>query len=74
MKINKTVEELATEFHNLNPYSEDVKYGFISGYNLANKKFEQAKELIEYFVNRVEEGSIKSKTTYKLYKEFLENN
>jgi hypothetical protein len=74
MKNNKTVEELATEFHSLNPYSEDIIYGFISGYNLANQKFQKAKELLEYFTNRVEEGSIISKTTYKLYKEFLENN
>lgn len=47
---------------------------FKHGYNLANVKFEKAKELLEYFTKRVEEGSIKSKTTYKLYKEFLENN
>lgn len=51
-----------------------AKFSFRHGYNLANEKFEKAKELLEYFVKRVEEGSIKSKTTYKLYKEFLENN
>jgi hypothetical protein len=31
----------------------------------------EAVELIQYFVKRVEEGSIRSKTTYKKYKDFL---
>lgn len=68
-KINKRID---------NETQNDIvllsELSFKHGYNLANQKFEQAKELIEYFVNRVEEGSIISKTTYKLYKEFLENN
>jgi len=32
-----------------------------------------AVQLIQYFVKRVEEGTIKSKTTYKMYKDFLNN-
>ena len=32
----------------------------------------EAIELIEYFVNRVEEGTIRSKITYGKYKTFLE--
>ena len=32
---------------------------------------QEAVELIKYFVKRVEEGSIKSKVTYKKYKDFL---
>lgn len=74
MKKQKTLEELMTEVYGNGYYDIQTKEGFRHGYNLANKKFEQAKELIEYFVKRVEEGSIKSKITYKLYKEFLENN
>ena len=33
--------------------------------------FSEAIELLEYFVDRVDKGSIRSKTTYKIYKEFL---
>ena len=36
------------------------------------KLFIEAIELIRYFVKRVEEGSIRSKTTYVKYKQFLE--
>ena len=32
----------------------------------------EAIDLIRYFVKRVEEGSIRSVTTYRKYKEFLE--
>ncbi len=88
--MKKNLDEITMEFINDKklPYLKKLGYSeneeililgasfssFQDGYNIANKKFEQAKELIEYFVNRVEEGSIKSKNTYKLYKEFLENN
>lgn len=34
--------------------------------------FPEAVELIRYFVNRVEDGSIRSNTTYKKYKDFLD--
>ena len=37
----------------------------------AKKQLNEAIDLIEYFVKRVEEGSIKSKTTYTKYKNFL---
>ena len=33
----------------------------------------EAVNLIQYFVNRVEEGSIRSKVTYEKYKQFLRN-
>ena len=33
--------------------------------------FSEAVELIEYFVNRVEEGTIRSSKTYTKYKDFL---
>jgi hypothetical protein len=32
---------------------------------------QEAVELIQYFIKRVEEGTIRSKTTYGKYKEFL---
>ena len=37
----------------------------------AKKQLNEAIDLIEYFVKRVEEGSIRSKTTYTMYKDFL---
>jgi hypothetical protein len=33
----------------------------------------EALELLQYFVDRVEAGTIRSKTTYKKYKDFLNN-
>jgi len=33
----------------------------------------EALELLQYFVDRVEAGTIRSKTTYKKYKDFLDN-
>jgi len=33
---------------------------------------EEATELIQYFVDRVEAGTIRSRTTYKKYKDFLD--
>lgn len=35
-------------------------------------ELDEAVKLIQYFVNRVEEGSIRSKKTYAKYKEFLD--
>lgn len=35
------------------------------------KLLSEAKELIEYFVKRVNEGTIRSKTTYAMYVNFL---
>ena len=32
---------------------------------------DKAIKLLEYFVNRVEQGTIRSKTTYSMYKQFL---
>ena len=49
--------------------------GYIEGFKahqeLTKNKLDKALELLQYFVIRVEEGSIKSKTTYTMYKEFL---
>ena len=53
--------------------------GRISGKELseyvvtAPNKFPEALKLIEYFVNRVEEGSIRSQITYLKYKDFLKS-
>ena len=33
----------------------------------------EALDLLQYFVDRVEAGTIRSKTTYKKYKDFLDN-
>ena len=38
---------------------------------LKEQLFEEALQLIQYFTDRVEEGTIRSKTTYKKYKDFL---
>ena len=35
------------------------------------KKYAEAVELLEYFTDRVEEGSIRSRATYEKYKSFL---
>lgn len=77
----KTSEELALEQYPVHLVNDDefekydyrVPYreAFVKGYKEANKKLLIAVKLLEYFVNRVEEGSIKSKTTYQLYKDFL---
>lgn len=37
----------------------------------ACNNYPKALKLLNYFVNRVEKGEIKSKTTYNKYKEFL---
>ena len=37
----------------------------------SERKLKRAVELIKYFVQRVEEGSIRSRTTYNMYKSFL---
>ena len=36
------------------------------------EQLKESVELIQYFVNRVEEGSIRSKKTYAKYKAFLD--
>jgi len=40
---------------------------------LCHKCQKEALEVIEYFVKRVEEGTIRSKVTYSKYKEFLKD-
>ncbi len=52
---------------------ESFSQGFKKHQELTDKKFQEAKELIEYFVNRCEEGSIRSRTTYAKYKSFLDS-
>ncbi len=36
------------------------------------EELKEYKKAIQYFINRVEEGSIRSKTTYKMYKDLIE--
>ena len=38
---------------------------------MLKKRLAEAVELLEYFTDRVEEGSIRSRTTYEKYKSFL---
>jgi len=37
------------------------------------EQYLEALDLLQYFVDRVEAGTIRSKTTYKKYKDFLDN-
>ena len=73
-KTNTTLEKLAKEYakniSNNSTYQNYIEKAFIEGYN-SNKTYQKAIELIEYFVKRVQEGTIISKTTYRLYKDFL---
>lgn len=36
------------------------------------EEVKEYKKALQYFINRVEEGSIRSKTTYKMYKDLIE--
>jgi len=60
-----------TEFQT-NKHAGQIVYKDLSKYVVtATNNFHKAIELLEYFTKRVEEGSIRSKTTYNKYKEFL---
>jgi hypothetical protein len=52
-------------------YDDDVAYVLESELEAVKKERDEAVELINYFVKRCEEGSIRSRTTYGKYRDFL---
>jgi hypothetical protein len=66
------INEAAEEYE----YTDGI-YGFKAGVKWQQERSysdEEVKPLldaIEYFINRVENGTIRSKTTYNMYKEIL---
>ena len=86
MKTQETIEEAAERLCPSDGYFDEI-YCDIGEYDrkkwIEGAKYQQDRmyseeevkpllDAIEYFINRVENGTIRSKTTYKMYKELLE--
>ncbi len=71
IKANKSkIHGIESSLH----FQVGVKKGFQKALEiLGDKKFSEAIELIKYLVDRVEEGTIRSKVTYSKYKNFLQS-
>ena len=65
-KCGKIVEELS-DMKLIEQYASQQGDGWVS-----KAEFDEAVKLLQYFVDRVEAGTIRSKTTYAKYKEFLD--
>ena len=73
MKIEeKALEEYPDGCDGTDRSAEVYRRVFIAGYNFAEKELEEYRKALKYFTNRVEEGSIRSKTTYEMFKNLLE--
>jgi len=75
----ETLEEICNKVNFINPRERVAYYnGLKNGAEWQSKRMYSEEEVnilldaLKYFINRVENGTIKSKTTYKMYKDIVE--